>query len=509
MNLKVKSILLSILSGLFLASIFPKVDLFFLAWFAFIPLLFAIKKTNAKCAFWLGVLTGFCFYALTIYWLFAMLKFNTGSALQAGISCLILWFYLALYFGVWAYLIKKTKKLFACKILFALWASCLWVGLEYLRTYFLTGFSWELLGYSQHKVLPIIQIAEFFGVYGVSFIIIFINFLIYFWIQNFKQIKFLLGAIAILIVVFGFGFIRLEKFKNFGDYVFDAVIVQPSVDQYKKWDKKYRNEILQELKFYAAEIADTEKELVIWPETAIPIVLYKDRDFDFVKNIAQTAGGFNIFGALFVDNHDLFFNTLIAFKNEQDYYMHKKNHLVVFGEYVPFRKFLAQFFDILNGLGDIQKGKGVEVFFYDKLAVGPLICSENFFPDFSRQLVRSGAQIFTNHTNDAWFFKTAAPYQHFIMNIFRAVENRKMVLVSANSGVSGVIDVNGKVLQQMPIFADALIYTKARQNGYQTFYTKFGDIFVWANIAFAVLALGWAAARAWMRKRRKKKKEKQ
>ncbi|MDR3275360.1 MAG: hypothetical protein LBS81_05295 [Endomicrobium sp.] len=113
-----------------------------------------------------------------------------------------------------------------------------------------------------------------------------------------------------------------------------------------------------------------------------------------------------------------------------------------------------------------------------------------FFPDISRKFVLSGAKVLTNHTNDAWFFDTAAPYQHFMMNIFRAVENRKTVIISANSGISGIIDASGLIVERTPSSKNALVRGKFLQNDFKTFYVKYGDLFVkLCSVALIILIL--------------------
>jgi apolipoprotein N-acyltransferase len=483
-----KAGLCAVLSAVFLAASFPKIDLFFLAWIAFIGLIFVIEKSSAKSSFFYGLVCGFCFYAITIEWLFGMLKFNTGSSLQAIISCIILWTYLALYFAVWAYLVNKLYRRFP-KIQLAVLAACLWVLLEFIRTYLFTGFPWILLGYSQYKFLPLIQIVEFTGVYGVSFLIIFVNFLIYFFFTDSFKKGYLLVLLALIFAVSIFGLFRMNKFNKIEGESFNVAIAQPSVDQYKKWDRKYRREILDDLQTFADEISQNKVDLVLWPETAMPNILTYGHGLGFMEQIMSRAGGFNIFGSLYEDENGDLYNTLIGFDDDKELFMHKKNHLVPFGEYVPFRKFLSRFFGVLNTLGDINKGNQMDVFFDEGLAIGPLICSENFFPNFSRRLVNSGALVLTNHTNDAWFFDTAAPYQHFIMNVFRAVENRRMVLISANSGISGKVDAVGKILYKTVPFEKDLFFTRGLQIKYKTFYTKFGDVFVLVCLVLFIILL--------------------
>ncbi|MDR0800176.1 MAG: apolipoprotein N-acyltransferase [Endomicrobium sp.] len=499
MNLK--KIIFCIITGLLAVCAFPKINLFFLAWIAFVPLIFVTIRSELKGSFFYGLLSGFVFNVAGLYWLVPMLQFNTGSYVQALIAACILWIYLALYWGIWCLYLNFSQNILHktlqdnsySNVIIILFGACMWVLLEYIRTYFLTGFPWMLIGYSQFKFTAIIQIAEFTGVYGVSFLIILCNLCFYFWISMQKGNKYLYTALALIIMVSIFGTARANKFRFFGDQEFTVTIVQPNIDQDKKWDQFYKDDILFNLKKYAFEIAENKTDLVIWPEAALPGFIPGDEQlYDITKYIVKTAGGFNIIGSAYNDKNYRQFNAALAFEGSGDYKaVHKKTHLVLFGEYIPLRNLLSKFFGVLNQMGDFTKGEDTDIFDNGQIYAGATICSENFFPDISRNFVLSGAKVLTNHTNDAWFFDTAAPHQHFIMNIFRAVENRKAVIVSANSGISGIIEASGVVVERTPSSKNILLTGKFLQNDFKTFYTKYGDLFVnaCAGLLLALLIL--------------------
>ncbi|MDR3243120.1 MAG: apolipoprotein N-acyltransferase [Elusimicrobiota bacterium] len=490
MNIKVlsKKNLLCVLTGLLTAFAYPKIDLFFLMWIAFVPLIYVVLNSSAKRSFFYGLFCGFIVNALSIYWLVPMLNFNTQSVITAIIVSSILWLYLALYWGVWSLGLNVFNKLFSSKWLLCLCGASLWVCLEYIRTYFLTGFPWLLIGYSQYKFPEIIQIAEFCGVYGISFVLIVCNILLYCWISSKNSKRFVFAALALIIVLSVFGAVRFDKFKFFGRQEYNVVIVQPSIDQYKKWDLQYQEDIMRSLNVYAPHAAKKDADLVIFPETVIPYVLSDDSShFGEIEKMVKEIGAFSVLGAVFEDKDGLYFNSVFSFlPNERSYNgIHKKNHLVPFGEFVPLRKFLAKFLGVLNALGDFERSEDRQVFSNGRIYLGALICSENFFPDIARDFVLNGAKVLTNHTNDAWFFDTAAPYQHFIMNVFRAVENRKAVLISANSGISGIVEASGKIITMSPVFENGLISSSFLQNDFKSFYTRNGDVF--AEFCFIIL----------------------
>jgi apolipoprotein N-acyltransferase len=484
-----RNIIFCCITGVMTVVAFPKFNYFFLIWIAFIPLLFVLTKNTLKKSFFYGFIAGFIFNTVGLYWLVPMLEFNTSSYVQTIISSCCLWAYLSLYWGAWAlafsfvYIntIKIKNRVFA-NIIAIIFGSCLWVLLEYIRTYSLTGFPWMLLGYSQFKFIEIIQLSEFCGVYGVSFLILFCNLCFYFWIKENRK-KYLYLSLFFILVVLVFGAIRAEKFNFFGEEEFSVSIVQPNIDQNHKWDDTYKEYILDILNNFAVKISKNKTDLVIWPETVLPgYIPIEKYIYDNAKDMVNIAGGFNIVGSNFFENN-LTYNATFAFEDNRDYiFVHKKNHLVLFGEFIPYKSFLSKFFGVLNQMGDFVRGNDTQVFNNGKIYLGSTICSENFFPDISRYFVLFGAKVLVNQANDAWFFDTAALDQHFIMNVFRAVENRKSVLISANSGISGIIDASGFIVSQTMSSEKVLLRGTFLQNDFRTFYTKHGDIFVYVCV---------------------------
>jgi apolipoprotein N-acyltransferase len=487
----IKHAVLCIITGLLSACSFPKIDLFFLMWIAFVPLIFVIRKANAISSFLFGLLSGFVFNAIGLYWLVPLLHFNTGSYVQSVVAACSLWMYLAIYWGLWSFGLEKYisfQKYKSLNWLSVVFGACLWVFLEYVRTYLFTGFPWMLIGYSQVGFKEIIQVAEFTGVYGVSFLILFCNLCFYFWLEGKNKRKYLYVPLIFIILFTLFGSIRIYKFRLLGEKEYNVSILQPNVDQYTKWDQGCIQEILSNLQKQAVEVGKSKTDLVLWPETVLPGIVPKDIGLvDFAKRLSSYTGSFNIFGS-FYNEDDKLFNSVLGFNSQETLsVMHRKNHLVPFGEVIPFRKFLARFFDVINNFGDVDKGSDANVFKRGDLFIGPIICSENFFPDVARRFVLNGAKVLTNHTNDAWFFDMATPYQHFMMNVFRAVENRKFVLICANTGISGIIEASGVVLNKTKVSKKEILKGTFSQNDFKTFYTKFGDIF--ARMCVVILVI--------------------
>ena len=487
MILKIKSkyFLFSICSGILLALSFQKVNAFFLAWIGFIPLLFCCNKENTlKNPILYGLFAGFVCSCISLFWLFPFLNFNLESYFQSFIVSCLLWVYLAFYFAIWAGLLNLIQKKFTSLIV-VLFAPFTWMLLEYARTYFLTGFGWNLIGYSQVPFLHFIQIADVFSVYGVSFVVVLINVLVFFFIKEHK-VRFLVTAILIFLSVLMYGVIRIKYLNVHVDKEITVGVIQPNVDQYKKWNSKYKQSIIEGIKQSSKSFEKQNIDVMAYPETVLPGIL-EDNNFENLITDISSSAKINLIGVPFVEG-DNFYNSIVAFDSKGKIIdKHFKTHLVLFGEFIPFRNLLSKFFAIFNSLGDFAKGKEMNVFNFENISVGSLICSENFFSSLSRQLVNKGAKILINHTNDAWFLDSAAPYQHFTMNIFRAIENRKYTVVCANTGISAVIDLKGQILQKTQLNKNVNFSYSVYQNSYKTIYDRTGNILLYIGFVFVLL----------------------
>ena len=191
-QLKLKFVLLSVLSGTLIALSFQKFNFFCLAWFAFVPLVYCVLNSKIKYSLIYGFAAGFVCYAVSMFWMFVFLNNNLNSYLSSFIVSLLLWLYLSLYFVVWSGILSFIKKYLKSYFVLILFSASVWIVLEFARTYFLTGFPWNLVGYSQACFLPLIQIADITGIYGISFLIISVNmflYILFFNNENFLVLK--------------------------------------------------------------------------------------------------------------------------------------------------------------------------------------------------------------------------------------------------------------------------------------------------------------------------------
>ncbi len=505
-----KELFLCLLSAVLLILSFPKSNLEFLAWFGFIPLFFALQNKSKGKAFLLSYLTGVIFWLGIIYWLIHV----------TFIGMIVFVLYLALYFGLFGLIVSacllpilrqaqdtspKDTEQSRSATYYLLFIPSLWVILEFIRSHLFTGFPWTLLGYSQYLNLPVIQIADITGVWGVSFLVMLVNVFIYSVARRPspvarrkpKYILFLLCLFTILV----YGYYRIYGIRNteYGIRMKFSVI-QGNIPQELKWNKSSRDFIMGRYFSLTAQALKDKPDLIIWPEAALPVVLedepyYYERVKGFVKeiNIPLLLGAVNL-------RDNLYYNSALLISEKGELLVrYDKLHLVPFGEYIPLRKILS-FLETIVPIGDFTRGKEYTVFNlptpYSLLPTNEfsvLICFEDLFPDLSREFVKRGAVFLINITNDAWFKKTSAPYQHLCASVFRAVENRVFLVRSANTGVSGFIAPTGKIVS----LVDDKFGNHIFVSGYKSheislskrslsFYTRYGDIFVTVCLLFVL-----------------------
>ncbi len=512
-------LILPVASGLLLALSFPSFDFESLAWIALVPLLFAIRGSSWKAAFGQGWLAGLMFFSVTLYWVInAMHEYGKMPFAVSFLVMLLLAGYCALFVGLFTTVITLIPDR---RGMIRTWtAPALWVALEWARTHLLSGFPWALLGYSQYHNLSVIQISDVTGVYGVSYMLVLANVVAarvagtaiarIADAERSVPLPWIAAplAMALLAGVVGYGQWRLSpQGDSAGDHTVRIGLVQPNVDQAQKWDAAYRQDTIDRLKRLSLQISDGA-DLVIWPEAATPFLFdveptYKEELLTFVRERgvpllfgspaveSQTDGQLRLLNSAYLVSGD---GVVLD--------RYDKIHLVPFGEYIPLKEILSFLDKLVVGIGDFVPGAGPRLLSAPGGRLGIVICFEVIFPDLVRQFVDQGADYMVTITNDAWFGQSGAPYQHFAMVVFRAVENRVAFARAANTGISGFIDAEGHIMRTTEIFVEGALSGEIRTGGPRTFYTVYGDLFAY----FCVILTLFVAAAAWYRSRQEQKK---
>ncbi len=489
-----KEVVLCVFSAALLVLSFPDFNLEILAWIGFVPLFFALRNKSAFKSFFLAYFAGAVFWSGTIYWLI--------HVTPAGLIILVL--YLSFYFGLFGsilsfftrYALRVTRHDFLLTLLFI---PSLWVVLEYLRGFLFTGFPWIPLGYSQYLSLPVIQIADITGVWGVSFLVMMVNTAVYSVIGCRCTVNGVIRKIAVpllcLIFVLLYGYTRLSDFSGSARDTRHAMrntalrisVIQGNIPQEMKWDRSAGEFIIEKYMGFTSASLARYPDLVIWPEAAFPFVLAGENDYSPLPSLLKKFDVPFLVGAVTSERLQYHNSVLLIAERGMVVDSYRKIHLVPFGEYIPLRGVFG-FLETIVPIGDFFPGAEHTVFTLPRAAdihFGVLICFEDVFPGLSRRLAREGADFLVNMTNDAWFGKTSSPYQHLSASVFRAVENRLPVVRCANTGVSGFVSPAGKIIslvrdkQGEHIFIGGIgtetILLKERP---LSFYSRCGDVFV-------------------------------
>lgn len=501
-------IILVIVSGILLAFAFPPFDLYPLAWFALLPLLMAIYEKSLRVSFLLGSLAGLVFFLCTIYWVFHSVYFYGNVPMALSILIVILLCaYLGLYTGLFSIAFTFFSRASNSPAVFMV--PVLWVTLEFIRTYAFTGFPWSLLGYSQYKFLHLIQISDITGVYGISFLVAGINGLLLdvtvLWPGRSKRMPlFAPGLMAMGIVVYVliiiisliYGGWRLNSDDKGERARIKASVIQGNISQDRKWDKRFQDEVIDTYKRLSLKAMDDSPDIIVWPESALPFLYgYEVSLTEEFLDFQSRLGTYLLFGSVVLkdikDDKPLLSNSAILLSSEGKVIsIYDKIHLVPYGEYVPLRRFFPFINKLVVGIGDFVPGEEYVVMKTPFADIGNLICYEIIFPGLVRKFANDGADVLMTITNDAWFGKTSAPYQHFSKAVFRAVENRTPVIRAANTGVSGFIDRKGRIIKRSDIFKeDVLTEEMSPATSGRTFYTRYGDLFAFLCIISTILLI--------------------
>jgi apolipoprotein N-acyltransferase len=477
----------SIFSAVLFTFSFPGYGHDFLIWFSLLPLFTIIASSEKK--FLTGLFAGTLIYTFSVIWLVPTISNYGGLPLASSFSAIILLgLYLGIYTGFFALLFPDTeKKPFLSLFLI----PAIWTGLDFISSFLFSGFPWVFAGYSQYKNTSLIQISSVFGIYGITFYIVFINAGLFILLKSvLKRKKFYTPStiglcILIACVTSAAGFFGNYNINKTKELIKKSphkkiAVIQPNIAPELKHGKDIKTTLQKHI-----EITDMVKktfDLGLWPETAIPYPVMLDPDiFSSLDNYTQKKGKF-IIGALDLKHSNenyILKNRAFLFPSEKELQFYDKIHLVPFGEYIPLQKYFPFFSKFIVPTGEFSSGTQNMVFNIDEIKAGVKICFEIIFPSLVRQQVKNGANIIINITNDAWFGKTAGPHQHLAISVIRAVENKRAVSRCANTGISANILPTGEIISSTQLFKTQTIVESLPLIDEKTIYTEYGDFFAY------------------------------
>lgn len=451
----------AMLSGLLMFSAFPPLDFSWAAWISLSPLTMALIKypSGIRSSWREGILFGASFFFPTLFWVTEVSWF--GWLLLSGL--------MVLYPALWLVLVNPVfrqagSSLSSLKNLNrASLGAFLWIGLEWVRGWMLTGFPWNLLGVSQWKMAGVIQIAEWGGVLMISWLVAFISIILGLTVIRLIEelrsrqkmrphFEFTLGMMVLgLVLLFGF---HVIFHKDTIIKEVNVLAVQPDIPQ-DPWNYTMPlEEVIAKLEVFTVSGLNTHQgnvDLIVWPETPIGQEMHAAPEFrDTLRTIQKKHSVPLLMGSIVYAGTDLF-NAAMLYPGEggppQLYY---KNHLVLMGETVP----LADQFPLIRKLiplsqnfspGTAATVLSAELRSGETIRIAPLICFEDIFGYLARRYAGTQTDFLVNITNDGWFNRSPQSQQHFANAVFRAIENRKPLLRVSNNGITGLIDHKGIV----------------------------------------------------------------
>lgn len=498
--------LLAAVGGLMLAASFPNLEIAALAWVGFVPILLAARGLPLRGAFAVGWIGGLAFYLATVYWVAVTIVRYTAVPLPVAVATLVLMCsVLALYHGAFV----AGLAWFDRRRLPTIWlAPALWVTLEWLRSWLFIGFPWASLGYSQYRYHDLVQVAEVTGVYGISAVIVFFNVVATaVAAERGRHSRRLLPALIVTtVLVAGLpigGRLRATSVAARPPAgTLRVALVQGNIEQDHKWDPAYQDATVERYRSLTIAAGAEAPDLVVWPETATPFFFQdQGRYRQGVLELAGEVDAYLLFGSpayrrvasgAFEELNRAYLVSPAG--REVDSY--DKMQLVPFGEYVPFRRVLFFVDQIVHAVGTVVPGVVPTVFEMPGARFGVLVCYEGIFPALTRRFVHGGADFLVNVTNDAWYGRTSAPRQHLAHATLRAVENRVPLVRAANTGISAVIEPDGRIRWEGPLFEPLWHVEEIAWPGVRTFYAAYGDVFAWLCVLASAAAFGYGAWRA-------------
>ncbi len=480
---------------------FPTSDWALFAWVWLAPALVCALARSPRGALADGWLSGTVFFLVLLRWLDH--TFRHYSAIPWPITWLPilgLAAYCGLYVGAATAAVSWLKTRLGPGRALAL-VPVLWVAGEWIREWLMDGFPWGLLGYSQHRFLPVIQIAELTGVWGVSLLLVAVNGAIAAVVGlGWRRAAPGLAVTAMLVAgTLAFGGHALGREQPRPGRTVPIAVIQPSIEQSAKFDPARHAETIGIYERLTREAARPPKPAaVLWPETAAMIFLRGDPPLlRWLTALSRELDTPILVGS--VDRRqtprEQYLNSAFLLTGQGISAKYDKIHLVPFGEYVPLSGLIGFVRSWAEFISDFGAGQARTIFPLPGAPFGTVICYEVIFPDLFRSFVANGATFMVNITNDAWFGETSGPWQHLGMVPLRAVENRVAIVRAANTGVSAFVEPTGRVSPLLPLFERGVLRGQVQRRERVTLYTRFGDWLPYLCVGLSAVGLGWALFR--------------
>ena len=411
--------------------------------------------------------------------------------------------YLSLFPGIFALIVARVRRTWGPAAL--LIVPFAWVTTELGRQYVWDGFPWALLGYSQVTFLPVAQLASVVGVYGLSGLLAAAAASLTAIVLASGRWRWMPAAgmttAVVAIGLWGGARMRGGELTSQGEVVTTAV-VQGNIAQEDKWNPALRDIITdQYLAMTREALVHRGATFILWPESSTPFLFERDltRGGE-IRRLARESGATLLIGSDQVEPvkassatekpEELYYNAAFLVKPDGDVgAVYRKMHLVPFGEYVPLKSLLFFVGPIVEAVSAFSPGRDPVLLPVGTHLVSTAICYEVIFPSLIRRFVLDGSEMLTTITNDAWYGRSSAAYQHWEQAAMRSIEQGRYMARAANTGISGFVDPYGRVLQKTDLFHPAVLVADLRFIQSRTIYGRIGDLAAWLSLAVVIATL--------------------
>lgn len=449
----------------------------------------------------LGLLAGVVYFAGTLYWVVGVM--TTYGGLPAVVAFLVgalLVAYVAIYPALFALMVARAVRAFGVK---GVWlAPCFWVAAEWVRSSFGGGFPWVLFGTSQARVVPVVQLASIAGVYGLSWLLALVGAAAAAVALSRRRVHrvgaALVATVVVLVAVGGAMRVRSGALTS-GGRPLRVGLIQGDVEQDVKWDQRFRDPIMQRHLDLSRQVLAEGAALVVWPESSTPF--YFDVEAARAEPVRRLAAETKTPFLIGTDEFErtpagdrLYNSAVLVGPDGRSRSSYRKMQLVPFGEFVPMKRLLFFVGPLVQAVSDFTPGNEPHVFDVDGYHVSVAICYESVYPWIARAFVQRGSELLATVTNDAWFGRSSAAYQHFEQGALRAVEEGRYVIRAANTGITGAVDPYGRPLVETPLFKLTAVTVDVRLLTGRTIYNRIGDVIAWLSLAVTAWVV-WATRR--------------
>jgi len=456
-----------------------------------VPLLLTLEGRRPAANFRAFFLFSLVSQLIILYWIPRVMVRYGGTSWFLGIVGLVcLAAFFSLITGLAGTLIGRIATVTG-GFTSAFWIPTVWVAKDLLVEKIFSGFPWCLAGYSQFRNRLFIQWAELGGIHLVSFLLIAANVLFFLLLKR-KDKRAALALAAFLVAAHAGGLALLKGHESRSATVaaHQAGIVQPNSDHDRNFDLSRTQATLDRLFGVSRDLARAGAEFVVWPEFTVPIYplqapYYKQQLLAFSSRHVPLLAGFT-------DQRGSAgtFNSVMLFQGD-GVETYDKTHLTPFGEYVLFRRWLFFVRKITDEIGDFSPGRRIHNLSLAGHALSTPICYEIIYPELVRAMIAMGGEVIVTLSNDSWFGRSSAPYQHLAMAVVRSVENRRWLLRSTSNGISALVDPAGRIVHHSPLresqeFLARFQYLKAR-----TLFNRWGYLFPYALVLLLAIRFFW------------------